>query len=194
MINKTTRLQDYKTTRLLVLLFVILFQCSQLVAQSSNPLWMRYNVIAPQGDKIAFTYKGDIYVVDTEGGVAKQLTTNSSYDYNPIWSNDGKYIAFASDRNANFDVYVVSVDGGVAKRVTTNSASEIPLAFSPDNSMIYYSANIQKDADNVQFPTAWMRELYKVSVNGGRPQQVVATNVCSISFDNDGESFLYYDQ
>ena len=194
MINKTTRLQDYKTTRLLVLLFVILFQCSQLVAQSSNPLWMRYNAIAPQGDKIAFTYKGDIYVVDTEGGVAKQLTTNSSYDYNPIWSNDGKYIAFASDRNANFDVYVVSVDGGVAKRVTTNSASEIPLAFSPDNSMIYYSANIQKDADNVQFPTAWMRELYKVSVNGGRPQQVVATNVCSISFDNDGESFLYYDQ
>ena len=192
--NKTTRLQDYKTTRLLVLLFVILLQCTQLVAQNSNPLWMRYNVIAPQGDKIAFTYKGDIYVVDTEGGVAKQLTTNSSYDYNPIWSNDGKYIAFASDRNANFDVYVVSVDGGVAKRVTTNSASEIPLAFSPDNSMIYYSANIQKDADNVQFPTAWMRELYKVSVNGGRPQQVVATNVCSISFDNDGESFLYYDQ
>ena len=192
--NKTTRQQDNKTTRLLVLLFVILFQCSQLVAQSSNPLWMRYNAIAPQGDKIAFTYKGDIYVVATEGGIAKQLTTNSSYDYNPIWSNDGKYIAFASDRNANFDVYVVSVDGGVAKRVTTNSASEIPLAFSPDNSMIYYSANIQKDADNVQFPTAWMRELYKVSVNGGRPQQVVATNVCSISFDNDGESFLYYDQ
>ena len=192
--NKTTRQQDNKTTRLLVLLFVILFQCSQLVAQNSNPLWMRYNAIAPQGDKIAFTYKGDIYVVATEGGIAKQLTTNSSYDYNPIWSNDGKYIAFASDRNANFDVYVVSVDGGVAKRVTTNSASEIPLAFSPDNSMIYYSANIQKDADNVQFPTAWMRELYKVSVNGGRPQQVVATNVCSISFDNDGESFLYYDQ
>ncbi len=192
--NKTTRQQGNKTTRLLVLLFVILFQCSQLVAQNSNPLWMRYNVIAPQGDKIAFAYKGDIYVVNTEGGMARQLTTNSSYDFNPIWSNDGEYIAFASDRNANFDIYVVSVNGGVARRITTNSASEIPLAFSSDNSMIYYSANIQKDADNVQFPTGWMRELYKVSVNGGRPQQVAATNVCSISFDSDGESFLYYDQ
>ena len=155
---------------------------------------MRYNVISPQGDKIAFAYKGDIYVVDSEGGMAKQLTTNSSYDFNPIWSNDGKYIAFASDRNANFDIYVVSVNGGVAKRVTTNSASELPLAFSSDDSMIYYSANIQKDASNVQFPTGWMRELYKVPVDGGRSQQVAAVNVCSLSFDADGESFLYYDQ
>ena len=166
----------------------------QPIANSQNPLWMRYNVISPQGDKIAFAYKGDIYVVDSEGGMAKQLTTNSSYDFNPIWSNDGKYIAFASDRNANFDIYVVSVNGGVAKRVTTNSASELPLAFSSDDSMIYYSANIQKDASNVQFPTGWMRELYKVPVDGGRSQQVAAVNVCSLSFDADGESFLYYDQ
>ncbi len=192
--KKTTRLQDHKTTRLLVILFIILFQGSQLIAQGSQPLWMRYNVISPQGDKIAFAYKGDIYVVDAEGGIAQQLTTNSSYDFNPIWSNDGQYVAFASDRNANFDIYVVSVNGGVAKRVTTNSASEIPLAFTPDDSMIYYSANIQKDAANVQFPTAWMRELYKVSVDGGRPQQVAAVNVCSMSLDKDGESFLYYDQ
>ena len=198
--RKSSSHQVTKSPRLLVILLMILFglqltaNSQQPIANSQQPLWMRYNVISPQGDKIAFTYKGDIYVVDAEGGTARQLTTNSSYDFNPIWSNDGKYIAFASDRNANFDIYTVSVNGGVAKRVTTNSASEIPLAYSPDNSMIYYSANIQKDADNVQFPTGWMRELYKVSADGGRSQQVAAVNVCSISFDNDGESFLYYDQ
>lgn len=174
--------------------FTSAVNCQQPTANNDAPLWMRYNVISPQGDKIAFAYKGDIYVVDTKGGMAKQLTTNSAYDYNPIWSNDGKYIAFASDRNANFDIYIVSVDGGVAKRVTTNSASEMPLAFSPDDSMIYYSANMQKEAENVQFPTGWMRELYKISVDGGRPEQVTAVNVCSMSFDADGESFLYYDQ
>ena len=183
-----------KLMRSLLFFLFIFTQGSQLIAHNSQPLWMRYNVISPQGDKIAFGYKGDIYVVDADGGLARQLTTSDAYDSNPVWSNDGKYLAFATDRNANFDVYIVSVDGGVAKRVTTNSASEIPLAFSPDDSMVYYSANIQKDADNVQFPTGWMRELYKVSVDGGRPQQVVATNVCSISFDDDGESFLYYDQ
>ena len=198
--RKSSSCQVAKTSRLLAVLLIFLFglqptaNSQQPTANSQQPLWMRYNTISPQGDKIAFAYKGDIYVVDAEGGMAKQLTTNSSYDFNPIWSNDGKYIAFASDRNANFDIYTVSVNGGVAKRVTTNSASEIPLAFSPDNSMIYYSANIQKDADNVQFPTGWMRELYKVSADGGRSQQVAAVNVCSVSFDSDGESFLYYDQ
>ena len=198
--RKSPSHQVTKSPRLLAILLMILFglqltaNSQQPIANSQQPLWMRYNVISPQGDKIAFTYKGDIYVVDAEGGTARQLTTNSSYDFNPIWSNDGKYIAFASDRNANFDIYTVSVNGGVAKRVTTNSASEIPLAYSPDNCVIYYSANIQKDADNVQFPTGWMRELYKVSADGGRSQQVAAVNVCSISFDNDGESFLYYDQ
>lgn len=190
-VNKSVRVMS---------LFLLMLCCSYAYSQQStpegaeSPLWMRYNVISPQGDKIAFCYKGDIYVVDAEGGTAQQITTSPSYDYNPVWSNNGKYIAFASDRNANFDIYIVAAEGGVAKRVTTNSASETPLAFSADDTEIYFSANIQKDADNAQFPAAWMRELYSVSVNGGRPAQICAENICSISFDEDGESFLYYDQ
>ena len=38
------------------------------------PLWMRYNTISPDGSKIAFAYKGDIYVVDSRGGAAQRLT------------------------------------------------------------------------------------------------------------------------
>ena len=80
---------------------------------------MRYNMISPQGDKIAFCYKGDVYVVDVKGGRALQLTTNVSYETTPIWSPDGKTIAFASDRNGNYDVFTMSVNGGEAKRITT---------------------------------------------------------------------------
>ena len=79
----------------------------------AQPLWMRYNVISPQGDKIAFTYKGDIYVVDVDGGLARQITTSTAYDYYPVWSNDGKNIAFASDRYGNFDVFIVSSKDGI---------------------------------------------------------------------------------
>lgn len=176
-------------------LFLALFvSFLTVVTFAQEPLWMRYNQISPKGDKIAFTYKGDVYVVDAQGGLARQITTSTAYDYYPIWSHDGEKIAFATDRNGNFDIYVVSVNGGVAKRVTTFSANETPLAFSPDDTEIYYSAMIQKDAADAQFASGWLTELYKVSVDGRRPQQVTAATVCSVSFDSDGESFLYYDR
>ncbi|MGN0032494.1 MAG: S41 family peptidase [Candidatus Limimorpha sp.] len=175
-------------------LVFIMLSFMAVASYAQQPLWMRYCSISPKGDKIAFTYKGDVYIVDSKGGLARQITTLPSYDYSPVWSHNGDMIAFASDRNGNFDVYVVGVDGGVARRVTTNSAKEIPMSFSLDDKELFYSANIQKDAVDAQFPAGWMTELYRVPVEGGRPRQITSASVCSVSLDTDGESFLYYDK
>ena len=87
-----------------------------------TPLWMRDARISPNGTEIVFCYKGDIYKVPAQGGTAVQLTTQASYEANPVWSPDGKQIAFASDRNGNFDLFIMPADGGTAQRLTYHSA------------------------------------------------------------------------
>lgn len=158
------------------------------------PLWLRDAKISPDGTQIAFTYKGEIFTVPAGGGEAKRITSQESYETSPIWSPDGKTIAFASDRYGNFDIFTVPADGGAQwKRLTFNPAGETPEAFTPDGKNILYSAAIQDPASSALFPTGRMTELYSVSVDGGAPKQVLATPARAISWAPDGKSFLYQD-
>ena len=84
----------------------VMFLSSALMWAQENPLWMRYCAISPDGNTIAFSYKGDIFTVPSEGGKATQITTHASYDSKPLWSPDGKLIAFASDRTY---FYVIAI-------------------------------------------------------------------------------------
>ena len=161
---------------------------------TDTPLWMRYPNISPDGTKIAFSYQGDIYYVPAAGGEAVRLTFTEDYEYQPVWSPDSRTVAFASDRFGGMDIFTVGIEGGKAVRLTTHSGTEAPLAFSPDGKYIYFSAAIQDPASSALWSGSWLTELYRVPVTGGRPEQIAANPICSISFDTDGKSFLYYDR
>ena len=162
--------------------------------QAITPLWMRDVQISPDGSTIAFCYKGDIYKVSVQGGNAVQLTTQDSYECNPIWSPDGKSIAFASDRDGNFDIFVMSANGGSAKKLTSNSVPELPSSFTPDGKCVVFSAAIQDPASSALYPTNSLTELYQVPVNGGRITQIIATPADEVCYTKDGKSFLYQDR
>ncbi len=166
---------------------------TSLAASQDAPLWLRDVKISPNGDLIAFTYKGDIWTVPVTGGEARRLTTLDSYESNPVWSPDGSQIAFASDRHGNFDIFVMDAAGGRAKRLTSNSASEIPEGFSADGTEVLYSAAIQAPAASAMFPSGRMTQLYAVAAEGGTPRQVLGTPAKNLSFSPDGEIMLYTD-
>ena len=82
-----------------------------------SPNWFRTPAISPNGRTIVFSHGGDLYSVATKGGRAVPLSMHGAYETRPVWSSDGKHIAFASDRNGNFDVYVMPAGGGEATAV-----------------------------------------------------------------------------
>lgn len=161
---------------------------------ATTPLWMRYAQISPDGKEIVFAYKGDLYKVSSKGGQALQLTSQPSYECNPVWSPDGKTIAFASDRNGNFDVFVIPAEGGQPKQLTFNSTSEIPTTFTTDGKQVLYSAAIQDPASSMSFPTSRQPELYSVPVGGGRAKQVLASPAEDVKYSANGDFIIFHDQ
>ena len=156
-----------------------------------NPLWMRYPAISPDGSTIVFAYKGDIYSVPSQGGEARQLTTNAAFDSYPIWSPDGKKIAFASNREGSMDVYVINANGGAPTRLTTNSGSELPVAFK-DNEHVLFSANVMPTAQSNLFASREFSQVYEVSTQGGRPKLYSVLPMENISINAKGQ-VLYHD-
>ena len=171
----------------------MLLASASVSAIAAEALWMRDIMISPDGNQIAFTYKGDIWTVPVKGGEAKRITTLPSYEASPVWSPDSKKIAFASDRNGSMDVYVVDATGGTATRLTSNSANETPQLFTPDGKNVLFSATIQDPVSSVQFPSARLTELYQVPVAGGATVQVNAATMLNPAYSPDGSYLVYED-
>ncbi len=172
---------------------LLLFVCLGAQAQIT-PNWIRYQSISPDGQHIVFTFKGDLYRVAATGGEATQLTFHNAHDYMPVWSKDGKQIAFASDRYGNFDVYVMDALGGQAQRLTFHSANESPFSFSHDNKQVIFGAHRQDKAEHRQYPTGSQPELYQVPVSGGRIDQIFTVPAEYVQVSNNGRYMVYHDK
>jgi len=177
--------------------FTILFGliANSTFAQQQEALWLRYPAISPNGKSIVFGYQGNLYKVDAQGGHATPLTVGNSHSMMPVWSHDGKTIAFANNRNGNFDVYLMPAEGGSAMRLTYNSANDYPYDFSVDNKEVIFGSARQAPAASVRFPSPRLfQNLYQVSIQGGRPLLISAAGIENAHYDSTGEQLVFQDR
>ncbi len=170
---------------------VVVMAVSMAASAQDEPLWMRFSAISPDGQTIAFSYKGDIFTVPAAGGNARQLTSNAAYDAYPVWSPDGKKLAFASSREGSLDVYVMNATGGSPVRLTTHSSDEVPMTFS-DDSHVLFSAALMPTAQSNIFAGGRTNQVYEVSIEGGRPRLFSTLMMEDVSVNSRGD-VLYHD-
>jgi len=96
----------------------------------------------------------DIWIYDVSRGIPTRLTTDPARDENPVWSPDGRSIAFRSNRKGHFDLYRRSANGaGVDELLYADDLEKYPSSWSPDGKfLLFYAVNSKTKADILALP------------------------------------------
>src|SRR5258707_5949856 len=122
--------------------------------------------LSPDGSEIAFVSGGDIWTAPADGGEARLVVSNPANESRPLYSPDGRRLAFISTRTGNGDIYVLTLDTGDLKRLTFDDSNDQLDAWSGDGSWIYFTSS-SRDISG-------MNDIFRVRVDGGTPMQVTA--------------------
>jgi tricorn protease len=135
-------------------------------------------------ERIAFVYADDLWTCDHEGKAVQRLTSHAHIVGSPVFSPDGKTIAFSANYQGNPEVYVIPAEGGSPTRLTTHNAPELVRDFTPDGQGVLFSSPRQTFTNRYT-------QLFTVPVKGGFPTQLPVPSAFFASYSPDGAKLAY---
>ncbi|MEY2903347.1 MAG: hypothetical protein RLY89_2453, partial [Bacteroidota bacterium] len=143
---------------LLLALCCLFFKSAQ--SQTAKPYF--YDAaFSPATNEIVFVSGGDIWTTSSNGGEARLLVSNPAMETRPIYSPDGKWLAFNSSRSGSGDIYMMEIATGKLTRLTYDDANDELNNWSADGKYIYFTSS-SKDIGG-------MRDIYRIKASGGTP-------------------------
>ncbi len=176
-----------------LILGLLLGEIVNLNAQEEARL-LRFPAI--YGNQLVFTYSGDLYTVQSTGGMARKLTSHNGYEMFARFSPDGKTLAFTGQYDGNTEVYVMPSQGGVPKRLTYTATlgrddiadrmgpNNIVFGWKPDNQSILFRSRKKSYND-------FNGSLYSVNIDGSLPEELPVPRSGFCSFSPDGQRMAY---
>ena len=172
-------------------LSVLVCLCFAVISAAQTKL-LRFPDV--HGEKVVFTYGGDLWIASTSGGTATRLTSHPGLEVFAKFSPDGKWIAFTGQYDGDEQVYIIPAMGGVPKQLTFYPArGPLTPRWGYDNQVYGWSP----DGKSVLFRS--LREhfdlgdgrLYTVSVDGGLPVALPMPKSGAGDFAPDGKRVVY---
>lgn len=146
------------------------------------------------GDRVVFTYAGDLWTASATGGTAARLTAHPGLEIFAKYSPDGRWIAFTGQYDGDEQVYVIPAAGGVPRQLTYYPArGPLPPRWGYDNQVYGWTP----DGSAVLFRSlqdSWElgeTHLYTVPVEGGLPTRLAMPQSGAGTFSPDGRQMLY---
>jgi len=141
--------------------YLFLIACLAFPVYAKEARLMRQPTIS--SNSVAFVYANDVWVVSRDGGNARRLTTHKGSESFPVFSPDGKYIAFSGQYDGNTDVYIVPTEGGEPERLTFHPMPDVVRGWTPDGKYVLFASG--RDTVPVSFSRLWT-----ISIKGGMPE------------------------
>ncbi len=137
------------------------------------------------GDRVVFSYQGDLWMVNREGGTAIRMTSHMGTEDFPKFSPDGRWIAFRGDYNERRGgLFVMPAHGGPPRQLTYHTNSSIPICWTNDSKYVIFSSTRESFV-------GFFRKFFKVPVDGGLPVALGVGKASFASYSPDGKKLAY---